>query len=112
MKGLKTFVIKNDWLNGMCHGWGNGYVAIPKEHPLYGKHYSDKVKIKNPDKVRFNDNYIGLLCVDSDDFKNMLRDIFPSTNRSALGLMKGKALTYENWRLIDICRVLNVLWSD
>lgn len=21
------------------HGWGNGYVAIPKEHPLYGKDY-------------------------------------------------------------------------
>ncbi len=49
---------------------------------------------------------------DSVDFKNMLRDIFPSTNRSALGLMKGKALMYENWRLIDICRVLNVLWRS
>jgi hypothetical protein len=49
---------------------------------------------------------------DSDDFKKILRDIFPSTNRSTLGLMKGKALTYENWRLIDICRVLDVLWSE
>ena len=24
--------------------------------------------------------------------------------------MKGKNLRYENWRLLDICRVLNVLW--
>lgn len=22
-------------------GWGNGYVAIPEEHPYYGKHYTD-----------------------------------------------------------------------
>ncbi len=47
---------------------------------------------------------------DSDDFKNMLRDVFPSTNRSALGLMNGKNLSYENWRLLDICRVLDILW--
>jgi hypothetical protein len=23
------------------YGWGNGYVIINKEHPLYGKHYND-----------------------------------------------------------------------
>jgi len=38
---MKTFVKKNTWLPGIKHGWGNGYVIIPKGHPLHGKHYDD-----------------------------------------------------------------------
>ena len=38
---METFVKENTWLNGMEHGWGNGYVIIPKGHKLHGKHYDD-----------------------------------------------------------------------
>ena len=37
----------------------NGYVAVPKEHPFYGKSYSDKIEVL--EDVKFNGNYIGLL---------------------------------------------------
>lgn len=32
---IKTLGFSFDW------GWGNGYVAIPKGHPYYGRHYDD-----------------------------------------------------------------------
>jgi hypothetical protein len=35
-------VLENTWLSGMTTGWGNGYVCVPKEHPLYGIDYSDE----------------------------------------------------------------------
>lgn len=38
----------------------NGYVAVTKEHPFFGKSYSDKIKLEQEPK--FNGNYIGLLC--------------------------------------------------
>ncbi len=42
----------------------NGYVAVSKEHPLFGKKYSDKIKTdKEP---VFNGNYIGLLSTSMD----------------------------------------------
>lgn len=43
-------------------GWGNinGYVAIDKAHPFFGKKYSDKIKLT--ESPQFNGNYIGLLC--------------------------------------------------
>jgi len=39
---MKTFV-KRSPLTGMPMpiGWGNGYVIIPKGHPLHGKDYED-----------------------------------------------------------------------
>lgn len=57
-----SFIRKNDWLNGSDHGWGNGYVAISKEHPLFKKHYSDKIKVNNIEDIPFNGNYLGLMC--------------------------------------------------
>lgn len=38
---MKVFVKENTWLTRALHdcGWGNGYVTIPKEHPLHGKDY-------------------------------------------------------------------------
>ena len=30
----------------MKHGWGNGYVIIPKGHKLHGKHYDELNKRK------------------------------------------------------------------
>lgn len=38
---IKHFVIENTWLTGMAHGWGNGYVAIPKGHPCFGMDYDE-----------------------------------------------------------------------
>lgn len=29
------------FLSQMTRGWGNGYVAVPKEHSFYGKEYSE-----------------------------------------------------------------------
>ena len=57
---LFSFTVENDWLQTE-HGWGNGYVAVPPEHSLYGKSYKDKVKVKDTDKIPFNGNFIGLL---------------------------------------------------
>ena len=43
----------------------NGYVGIPKDHPFYGKQYSDKVSTdKDPE---FNGNFIGLLVAAMDN---------------------------------------------
>lgn len=41
---MKTFVIENTWLprgSIIDFGWGNGYVLIPKDYPLHGKHYEE-----------------------------------------------------------------------
>lgn len=34
-------LIENTWLPGLSHGWGNGYVSLPKGHKFYGLHYDD-----------------------------------------------------------------------
>ena len=38
---MRTIAIirENTWLPGINHGFGNGYVAIPKDHILYGMNY-------------------------------------------------------------------------
>lgn len=36
-----AFVVPITWLTGCTTGWGNGYVAIPQGHPLFGVDYSD-----------------------------------------------------------------------
>lgn len=41
---MKAFVKENTWLTRdsfIDFGWGNGYVTIPKEHPLHGKDYDE-----------------------------------------------------------------------
>ena len=40
---MEYFVKQNTWLlRGITdHGWGNGYVVIPKGHPLHGMSYSE-----------------------------------------------------------------------
>jgi hypothetical protein len=38
---MKTRLVKNTWVPmGFNAGWGNGYVIVPKEHPLHGVHYN------------------------------------------------------------------------
>ena len=43
MEKLKVVAMKNTWLNEsrVAHGWGNGYVFIPKGHKYYGVDYDD-----------------------------------------------------------------------
>lgn len=36
---LEYFLNQNNWLSGVSHGWGNGYVVIPPSHPFHGQHY-------------------------------------------------------------------------
>ncbi len=38
---MKTFIKENTWLPISIKGWGNGYVVIPKGHPLHGKGYDE-----------------------------------------------------------------------
>lgn len=40
---MRTLIKENNFpnLGFMSTGWGNGYVLIPKSHPLHGKHYDD-----------------------------------------------------------------------
>ena len=43
---MKTVVKDNTWLTERVpdpenYGWGNGYVLIPKGHPLHGKDYDE-----------------------------------------------------------------------
>lgn len=39
------FIVENTWLPRHIlyfdFGWGNGYVALPKSHPWYRKHYDN-----------------------------------------------------------------------
>ncbi len=44
MKDLLYFTVENTWLTRggfIKFGWGNGYVAVPKGHPLFGLSYYD-----------------------------------------------------------------------
>lgn len=36
---FEYYLRKITWLSGTDHGWGNGYVKIPKGHWLYGLSY-------------------------------------------------------------------------
>ena len=40
---MRTVIKENNWLTRgfIDFGWGNGYVLIPKGHPLHGKSYHD-----------------------------------------------------------------------
>ena len=41
MKAIYGYTIGNTWLSGNDHGWGNGYVVIPKGHKLHGVDYNN-----------------------------------------------------------------------
>lgn len=84
----------------------NGYVAVPKEHSLYRKSYVDKIYIKNADKLKFNGNYIGLLCADKSGMKNNMVSLDLAINVHG-------GITYSNSRLIGIDKKIsyfNNLW--
>lgn len=89
----------------MSHnGCLNGYAAVPEGHLLYGKDYSDEVKVPDVEAVKFNGNYIGLLCVDGDKAKeNILR--------LDMAIEVHYGLTYANSKLWNIeDDLLGKLW--
>jgi hypothetical protein len=54
----------------MCRtGVLNGYAAVPEGHFLYGKKYSDDIEVPDLEAVKFNGNYLGLLCTDAEKAK-------------------------------------------
>lgn len=64
-KGLPCVINRVEWSGHLC-----GYVGINKEHALYGKKYSDYVVVEDINKIKCNDNYIGLFInAFSDDRK-------------------------------------------
>ena len=57
----------------------NGYVAIPKNHKLFGKSYSDKIQLS--EEPKFNGNYIGLLSASCrEEYKNNIYSIDMALN--------------------------------
>ncbi len=77
---IKHTIIKCDWLKEITHGWGNGYVAIPKGHPMFGMDYDNihqnfdvdvhggltfATLIAKKDK-RFPDEFIGMWVIGFD----------------------------------------------
>lgn len=39
---ILTLLKPIDWLhNSIPHGYGNGYIGLPKEHPWFGKEYDE-----------------------------------------------------------------------
>lgn len=74
-KKCVPFVVKNGWLKGMDHGWGNGYVAVPEGHPLFGKGYSEEIHVADKGSIKFNGNYIGLLCHSFKDSDSVSLDL-------------------------------------
>lgn len=38
---LQYHIIRNTWLREILHGWGNGYVALPDTHRMFGISYDN-----------------------------------------------------------------------
>lgn len=87
--GLLCCVSRMAWTGSL-----NGYVAVPEEHALFGKNYSDKIKLEK--QPEFNGNYIGLFCAAcNDDHKDNLFSI-------DLALNVHGGITYSDNELAEI----------
>lgn len=64
-KGLVCCVKRN-----MLFGNINGYVAVTEGHPLFHKHNTDKVCVPDTSEIKFNGNYIGMLCMIQEEVKS------------------------------------------
>ena len=64
--GCIAMIKSNDWLIIPEKGWGNGYVAIPKTHKLYGIGYMD-IHEKYDIDVHYGLTY----SAESEEFDNM-----------------------------------------
>lgn len=54
---LITFTRKIDWLTSSVTGWGNGYVAVPKNHVTYGLGYDSLYCISIHGGLTFASDY-------------------------------------------------------
>jgi hypothetical protein len=55
---LIGFTRKTTWLPTEEHGWGCGYVAVPKEHKLYGVSYNQLDSIAIHRGLTFSDKWM------------------------------------------------------
>ena len=55
---LIGFTRKTTWLPTEKHGWGCGYVAVPKEHKLYGVSYDELDSIDIQGGLSFSDKWM------------------------------------------------------
>lgn len=97
---MKTyaFIIQRSKWSQVESGYANGYVAITKEHPLFGMSYSDEVEV-DPNTVQFNGNYIGLFCAAGRENENMLSlDLAINVHG---GLTYSRALTDKQREMCD-----------
>jgi len=56
---IKKLIIPNDWVSinyHIPHGWGNGYVGVPSDHPWYGKYY-DSLDVTIHGGLTYSDNF-------------------------------------------------------
>lgn len=61
-EGLLCCISRLNWA-----GCLNGYVAVDKSHPFFGKEYGENFLVSDLNAVEFNGNYIGLLCQGGND---------------------------------------------
>lgn len=101
----------SDYINNQ--GWGNGYVAVPKEHPLYGYHYSDYIKVKNLENIPFNKNYLGLIIFGSNDKKEentLPLDLFINVNCGLTCSRKMTDFIFNQAKFLDRKRPKGDYW--
>lgn len=56
MDSQNYFLRRITWLDGIPHGWGNGYVALPKDHKYYGVDY-DSIPVDIHGGLTFSDEW-------------------------------------------------------
>ena len=68
------FTLGSKWERSL-HGWGNGYVLLPKFHPLYEVHYDDNNSIINEIEVYGGITYSGPynFKADNTEFENNIQ---------------------------------------
>ena len=80
MKKTKWFVIENTWLRRelseslkLDFGWGNGYVAVHRSHPLFGKEYNKPIHLYGKKLEYLIDVHGGITFSNTDGKTNLNR---------------------------------------
>lgn len=60
---IKTLTIKTDFLPGCEHGWGNGYIGVPPEHPWFNEHY-DNISVNIHGGLTYSEDHPPLYKLD------------------------------------------------
>lgn len=91
-----AFIIERSKWSTYESGYANGYVAIPKDHPLFEKHYSFEVPYD--ETMKFNGNFFGLFCSSVKDTGMVGLDLAIDVH---CGLTFSKHLSEVNYSLIE-----------